>query len=139
MSRRSMGSREVDLMTGETPGRLDCIHFYLCTQMHCARRVVSLRIHAADVATTELTGPDLVQSLRELVAEKDLATRIQVRETSCMRGCLVGPRLNVIGAGGFKEAVRYLHLPTVRRNLSCFPWEEVVSLEELVNIHTKGG
>ena len=92
-----------------------------------------------DAATTELTGPDLVRALRELVAEKDLATRIQVQETSCMRGCLVGPRLNVTGAGGFREAMRYLHLPAARHNLSCFPWEEVVSLEELVNIHTKGG
>ncbi|MBI3757403.1 MAG: hypothetical protein HY267_05445 [Deltaproteobacteria bacterium] len=126
-------------MTDKTPGRADCIHFYLCTQMHCARRVVSVRIHAADAATMELTGPDLVRALRELVVERDLTTRIQVRETSCMRGCLVGPRLNVTGTGGFREAMRYLHLPAARHNLSCFPWEGVVSLEELVNTNSKGG
>jgi hypothetical protein len=97
-----------------------------------------LRIHTTDTATTKLTGPDLVRALRELVAGKDMELRIQVRETSCMRGCLIGPRLNVVGVGGFKEAVRYLHLPAGRRNLNCLPWEGVVSLEDLVNSNTNG-
>jgi hypothetical protein len=116
----------------EAQGRTECVHLYLCTQMHCVRRVASLKIHTADAATTELNGLGLAQVLRELVAEKHLQERIQVHETSCMRGCLIGPRLNVVGVGGFKDAVRYLHLPATRRNLRCFPWEGVSSLEALV-------
>ncbi len=126
-------------ITDETAGRSDCVQFYLCTQMHCARRVVSLKIHTTDAATTELTGPDLIRALQGLTAEKNVAARIQVRETSCMRGCLIGPRLNVVGVGGFKDAMRYLHLPAGRRHLNCLPWEGVVSLEELVNSNIKGG
>jgi len=81
-------------MADDSPVRADCLQLYLCTQAPCSRRVVSLKIRTMDASTRELNGPGLARGLRELVAEKDLGERVQVWETSCMRGCLVGPRLN---------------------------------------------
>jgi hypothetical protein len=54
-----------------------------------------------------------------------------------MGGCPLGPRLNVVGAGGFKATVRYLHLQTAKRGTLCAPWEEVLSLEALLDQHIK--
>jgi len=122
-------------MSDESRVSHGCLQFYLCTQMHCAQRLVSLKIRSTDVTTTALTGPGLARALRELVAEKGFEGRVQVRETSCMRGCLIGPRLNVVSEGGFKDAVRYLHLPAMRRHLRCFPWEDVISVEALLDHH----
>lgn len=124
-------------MADDSGRRPDCLFLYLCTQLHCTRHVVRLKIHTADVAARELTGPDLAQALRALVTEKGWGDRVQVRETSCMRGCLVGPRLNVVGAGGFKDAVRYLHLPATKPALRCVAWEAVTSAEALLDEHLK--
>ncbi len=124
-------------MTDTSRVRTDCVHFYLCTQLHCTRNLVQLKIHAADVVTRELNGPALAQALQKLVVEKDLGEQVQVRETSCMRGCLVGPRLNVVGVGGFKNALRYLHLPAAKHHLKCASWGEVTSLEEVLDQHVE--
>jgi hypothetical protein len=122
-------------MSDEARVRPGCLQFYLCTQMHCTQRLVSLKIRTTDAAPTKLTGPGLARALRELVTENGLEGRVQVRETSCMRGCLIGPRLNVVSEEGFKDAVRYLYLPATRRHLRCFPWEEVISVEVLLDRH----
>ncbi len=115
--------------------RQPILELYLCIQEQCARRVVRVKIRTADPSSRELSGPDLSQTLRKLVAEKGLAGRVKVRETSCMRGCTIGPRLNVVGAGGLREAVRYLHLPAAKSGLRCARWEEVNSLEALLEHH----
>ena len=125
-------------MSNELRVRSDCLQLYLCTQMPCTQNLVHLKIHATDVATRELNGPELAQALRGLVAEKGLGEQVEVRETCCMRGCLVGPRLNVVGTGGFKDAVRYLHLPATKRPLRCAPWGEVASVEDLLDRHVQG-
>jgi hypothetical protein len=122
-------------MSDEARGHPGGLQFYCCTQMHCTQRLVSLKLRTTDAAPTELTGPGLAHALRALVTEKGLAGTVQVRETSCMRGCLIGPRLNVVSEGGFKDAVRYLHLPATRRHLRCFPWEDVPSVEALLDRH----
>jgi predicted metal-binding protein len=108
-------------------------YFYVCAQKDCARRVVSLKLRTTDSAATALTGPELLQGLQTLIVKKDIEALAQVQETSCMRGCLVGPRLNVIGEGGFKEAVRYLHLPANRHNGRCVAWAEIDSIEALLD------
>ena len=74
-------------MADDSPVRADCLQLYLCTQAPCSRRVVSLKIRTMDASTRELNEPGLARGLRELVAEKDLGERVQVWETSCMRGC----------------------------------------------------
>ncbi len=124
-------------MTDTSRVRADCVHFYLCTQLHCTRNFVQLKIRAADAVTRELNGPGLAQALHTLVVEKNLGQQVQVRETSCMRGCLVGPRLNVVGGAGFKDAVRYLHLSAAKRHLKCSSWGEVNSLEEVLDQHVE--
>jgi hypothetical protein len=124
-------------MTDPSRVRTDCVHFYLCTQLHCTRNLVQLKIHAADTVTRELNGPALAHALQKLVVEKDLGDQVQVRETSCMRGCLVGPRLNVVGGAGFKDALRYLQLPAAKRHLKCSSWGEVSSLEEVLDQHVE--
>lgn len=89
-------------------------YFHVCTQKDCARRGVSLKRYATDVTATMLTGPHLLQALQTLVVQKGIEARVRIQETSCMRGCWVGPRPNIIGEGGFQEAVRYLHVPANR-------------------------
>jgi predicted metal-binding protein len=108
-------------MSDEARVRPGCLQFYLCTQMHCTQRLVSLKIRTTDAAPTKLTGPGLARALRELVTEKGLEGRVQVRETSCMRGCLIGPRLNVVSEEGFKDAVRYLYLRPRDGTCAAFP------------------
>jgi hypothetical protein len=120
-------------MADELPLHQDGVLFYLCMQVDCTRRLVSIKLHSTDSSTAALNGPGLAQALQALIVEKGLGERAQVCETSCLRGCRVGPRLNVVGTGGFKETVRYLHLPATRRGLRCFPWEEVVSVEALLD------
>ena len=124
-------------MTDTSRGRADGIHFYLCTQLHCTQNRVQLKIRTADAVMRELNGPALAQALQKLVSEKNLGEQVQVRETSCMRGCLVGPRLNVVGGAGFKDAVRYLHLPAAKHHLKCSSWGEVTSLEEVLDQHVE--
>lgn len=121
--------------SNDSPARQAFLELYLCIQAQCARQVVRVKIRTADPSSRELSGPDLSQTLRKLVAEKGLAGQVQVRETSCMRGCTIGPRLNVVGAGGLKEAVRYLHLRAAKSGLRCARWEEVNSLEALLEHH----
>ncbi|MBI3303073.1 MAG: (2Fe-2S) ferredoxin domain-containing protein [Deltaproteobacteria bacterium] len=122
----------------DSPVRQVPLQLYLCITAHCARRVVRLKIRTADPASREFNGPGLAQAMQELIVEKGLVGQVQVRETSCMRGCTIGPRLNVVGAGGFKEAVRYLHLPAAKSHLRCARWEDVVSLEALLDYHVQG-
>ena len=124
-------------MTDPSRVRADCVHFYLCTQLHCTRNLVQLKIRSADAVTRELNGPALAKALQKLVSQKNLGEQVQVRETSCMRGCLVGPRLNVVGGAGFKDAVRYLHLPAAKHHLKCSSWEDVTSLEEVLDQHVE--
>ena len=124
-------------MVGDSQVRSDCLQLYLYIQAPCFRRVVSLKIRTMDASTRELNGPGLARGLRELVAGKDLGERVQVWETSCMRGCLVSPRLNVVGAGGFKDTVRSLYLPTTRRTLRCFLWQEVTSVEAFIDQYSR--
>lgn len=110
--------------------RLDLL---LCTQVHCTRRVVCLKRGADDPAPQDLNGPGLVRTLQELIAARGLSEQVQVRPTSCMGGCTIGPRLNVVGAGGLKDAVRYLHLPVAKTHVRCARWADVASLEALLD------
>jgi hypothetical protein len=124
-------------MNNRTDTSSDRVDFYLCTHLHCSHNLVRLKIHAADRMTRELNGPALARALRQLVGEKDLGEQVRVRETSCMRGCLVGPRLNVVGGAGFRDAVRYLHLPAAKRHLKCAAWQAAGSLEEVLERHVE--
>ena len=108
------------------------VQFSLCLQKDCARRGVALKISPHESAPTELTGLDLQQRLQTLIEKKRMAAVVDVRETSCMRGCRVGPRLNVVVGGHFQEAVRYLHLPANRRYGRCVAWADVDSVESLL-------
>lgn len=125
-------------MADELPAHRASLSFYLCTQMHCTRRLVSVKIHGTDVSTIALNGLGLAQTLQALIAEKGLGESVQVCETSCLRGCRVGPRLDVVGTRGFKETVRYRYIPATRRGLGGFPWEEVVSVEVLLERSVEG-
>ena len=115
----------------------DRINFYLCTHLHCSHNRVRLKLRPADRTAQELNGPALARALRQLVGEKGLGDQVRVRETSCMRGCLVGPRLNVVGGAGFRDAVRYLHLPAAKRHLKCAAWQTAGSLEEVLERHVE--
>jgi (2Fe-2S) ferredoxin len=109
------------------------VQLYLCTQQDCARRVVALKIYTHDCETIQLTGPSLLQTLQTLVIQKGIEQSVYVRETSCMRGCRVGPRLNVVEHGRFQDAVRYLHLPANRHHWRCVAWTDVDSVESLLD------
>lgn len=111
------------------------LELLLCTQAHCTRRVVGLKRRITDAAQQEFNGPKLIQALQELIAARGLSEQVQVRQTSCMGGCTIGPRLNVVGAGGLKAAVRYLHLPAAKSHLQCARWADVASLEVLLDHH----
>jgi|RhiMethySRZTD1v2_1073278.scaffolds.fasta_scaffold982887_2 hypothetical protein len=108
------------------------LQFYLCIQKDCARRVVALKISTHDSAPTELTGLDLQQRLQTLIEKKRMEALVDVRETSWMRGCRVGPRLNVVVGGHVQEAVCYVHLPANRRHWRCLTWADVDSVESLL-------
>lgn len=109
------------------------LELLLCAQVHCTRRVVRLKRRSNDAALQEFNGPELMQALQELIAARGLSEQVQVRQTSCMGGCTIGPRLNVVGAGGLKDAVRYLHLPVAKSHIRCARWADVVSLEALLD------
>lgn len=74
-----------------------------------------------------------MRTLQELIAARGLSEQVQVRPTSCMGDCTIGPRLNVVGAGGLKDAVRYLHLPVAKTHVRCARWANVASLEALLD------
>ena len=111
------------------------LKLFVCTKTHCTQRVVRLKLRTVDATTQELNGPSLLRGLEELMTEKGIAGR--VLEVSCMGGCPIGPRLNVVGAGGFRATVRYVHFRGVPRKTLCAPWEEVVSLEALLDQHVR--
>lgn len=121
-------------MAGDDPFRPPLmLKFLVCTQTHCSGRTVQLKVHADDPADQELSGPELLQALHDLVDEKGVLG--QVKQTSCMGGCRIGPRLNVLGAEGLKAAMRYLHLPRAKSHLRCARWADVGSLEALIEHH----
>jgi len=120
-------------MADDSPAYGAPVQLYLCTQQDCARRVVALKIYTDDATTTSLTGPELQQRLHSLITQKGIERWVNVREASCMRGCRVGPRLNVVTDGCFQDAVRYLHLPATRRHWRCVAWTDVDSVESLLN------
>jgi L-amino acid N-acyltransferase YncA len=120
-------------MTDDSPAYRAPVQLYLCTQKDCARRVVALKIYTDDATTTSLTRPELQQTLLTLITQKGIERWVAVRETSCMRGCRVGPRLNVVTDGRFQDAVRYLHLPANRRHGRCVSWTDVDSVEALLD------
>lgn len=107
----------------------------VCTRTHCAQRVVQFKMYRTDNDARALHGPALLHALQALMAEKGIPGR--VLETSCMGGCTIGPRLNVIGAGGFKDTLRYLHLESEKQKTLCVPWEAVTSLEALLEYHVQ--
>jgi hypothetical protein len=92
-------------------------------------------MYTTDAVARALSGPDLLHALQTLMTEKGILGK--VLETSCMGGCTIGPRLNVIGAGGFKDTLRYLHLESERQKTLCEPWEAVTSLEALLEYHVQ--
>jgi hypothetical protein len=114
---------------------LGSLKFFVCTKTQCTNRVVRVKIHTADATAQELNGPALLHALQALLVEKGIRGRVWA--TSCMGGCPIGPRLNVVGAGGFKATVRYLHLQTGKRGILCAPWEAVMSLEALLDQHVQ--
>jgi hypothetical protein len=114
---------------------LGSLKLFVCTKTQCTDRVIRVKIRTADATTQELNGPALLQALQALLVEKGIRGRIWA--TSCMGGCPIGPRLNVVGTGGFKATVRYLHLQTSKRGILCAPWEAVTSLEALLDRHVK--
>lgn len=109
------------------------LKLFVCTQTHCTAHVVRVKIRTADAHTEALNGPALLRALEALMVEKGVAGKVW--ETACMGGCPIGPRLNVVGAGGFKATMRYLHFRGVPRKTLCAPWEGVVSLEALLDHH----
>lgn len=111
------------------------LKLFVCTKTYCTERVVCVKIRTADATTQELNGPSLLHTLEELMTEKGIAGRVM--EVSCMGGCPIGPRLNVVGAGGFRATVRYVHFRGVPRKTLCAPWEEVVSLDALLDQHVR--
>jgi hypothetical protein len=121
------------------PGNLStrpiALKLLVCTKTHCAQRVVQLKRYTTDAAARALNGPALLHALQTLMTEKGIPGK--VLETSCMGGCTIGPRLNVIGAGGFKDTVRYLHLESEKQKTLCAPWEAVTSLEALLEYHVQ--
>ena len=119
----------------DSTSSLGSLKFFVCTKTQCTNRVVRVKIHTTDATTQELNGPALLQELQALLVEKGIRGRVWA--TSCMGGCPIGPRLNVVGAGGFKATVRYLHLQTGKRGTLCAPWEAVMSLEALLDQHVK--
>jgi hypothetical protein len=112
---------------------LSSLKLFVCTKTQCTARVVRVKLRTADTAPQELNGPALFEALQALLVEKGMRGRVWA--TSCMGGCPIGPRLNVVGAGGFKATVRYLHLQTSKRGILCAPWEEILSLEALLDRH----
>jgi hypothetical protein len=120
-------------MADDSSAQAAPVQVCLCTQQDCARRVVALKIHTHDCAPTPLAGPELRQRLHTLITQKGIAHVGQVRETSCLRGCRVGPRLNVVTGGCFQDAVRYLHLPANRHHWRCVAWTDVDSVEALLD------
>jgi hypothetical protein len=111
------------------------LKLFVCTKTQCTARVVRVKVRTADATPQELNGPALFQALQALLVEKGIRGRVWA--TSCMGGCPIGPRLNVVGAGGFKATVRYLHLQTNKRGTLCAPWEEALSLEALLDRHVQ--
>lgn len=111
------------------------LKLFVCTKTHCTQHVVRLKLRTADAITQELNGPSLLRALEELMTEKGIAGR--VLEVSCMGGCPIGPRLNVVGADGFKDTVRYLHVASGKRKTLCVPWEAIESLEALLEYHVQ--
>ena len=111
------------------------LKLFVCTKTHCTERVVRVKIRTADATAQALNGPALLRALEELMTEKGIAGRVV--EVSCMGGCPIGPRLNVVGAEGFRATVRYLHFRGVPCKTLCAPWEEVVSLEALLDQHVR--
>jgi hypothetical protein len=55
--------------SSDSSARQAFLELYLCIQAQCAGRVVRLKIRTADPSSRELSGPDLSQTLRKLVAE----------------------------------------------------------------------
>ncbi|MGE0683046.1 MAG: (2Fe-2S) ferredoxin domain-containing protein [Candidatus Binatia bacterium] len=111
------------------------LKLFVCTKTHCTERVVCVKIRTADATTQELNGPSLLRALEKLMTEKGIAGR--VLEVSCMGGCTIGPRLNVVGTDGFKGTVRYLHVVSGKRKPLCVPWEKIESLEALLEHHVQ--
>jgi hypothetical protein len=130
---------ESTMQTDDLGTRPVSLKLFVCTKTHCTERVVCVKIRTADATAQQLSGPALLRALAELMAEKGVAGKVW--ETSCMGGCPIGPRLNVVGAGGFKATMRYLHFRGVPRKTLCAPWEDVGSLEALLDryVHEEAG
>jgi predicted metal-binding protein len=109
--------------------RLD---IYICTKSKCTARQVQLKLRAADPEPGSYNGPELLDAIRDLVAQDQLHECVEVHEAMCMSGCPVGPRVDMI-VGARRVMYFQRKMPTGRSDLVS--WISVDSVEGAIDGH----
>src|SRR5262245_52878196 len=109
--------------------RLD---IYICTKSKCTAKRAQLKLRTEEAATGSYNGPELLDAIRKLVAQKELGESVEVHEAACMSGCPVGPRVDMI-IGSRRIMYFQRKNPTGREDL--ISWVSVGSVEETIDEH----
>jgi len=107
--------------------RLD---IYICTKSKCTAKRVEIKLRKEDQGADSYNGPALLAAARGLVTEKQLHSCVNVHEATCMSGCPVGPRMDIIAGS---RRVMYFQRKTLTGREDLVGWQFIDSLESVIN------
>lgn len=109
--------------------RLD---IYICTKSKCTAKRVQLKLRAEDATLSAYNGPALLAAIRAFITAKALDDQVQVHEVTCMAGCPVGPRVDMIAN---TQRFLYFQRKTPTGRVDLISWNSVASLEQAIEQH----
>lgn len=109
--------------------RLD---IYICTKSKCTAKKVQLKLRSEDATPSTYNGPALLVAIRALVVAKALDGQVRVHEATCMAGCPVGPRVDVIAN---TQRFMYFQRKAATGRADLVSWNGVTSIENAIEQH----